>query len=691
MPLKDAGRERERQADKSRRQSLALAAVTIPKCKRPDLLEDCRRDLHLFLREAFPYSTGLKPFGAGQVQAIKHIEHAILHGGRVAQAFPRGFAKTAISARAAIWGVLYSHRKYIPVFTASEENSQNIIDGIKTELAENDVLLEMFPALECVRALEGKAQRCHSQHIDGVLTHMRWRADKIVLPTVPGFDASGGVLQAKAMRSARGLQHTGPSGEIIRPDFVILDDVQTDEDARSQATVAKIVEKIKKSILRGGGHSKSLAAVMNCTVIEPDDVAEFFLEAPGWQSVRYKMVTSMPENMKLWEGPYREILTSYDKTDPMSQLMAKKKAMEFYVENRAEMDRGAECSWEWAYAWGDDEQTEVSAIQHAMNIKLLEGDEVFFPECQNEPQRLTDGLQLTPEMIMAKRTSVFGVPQESQHLVCHVDVQSNMLIYTVAGIGADYTGGIVQIGAYPEQPKEYYRNDNTDYDFERLFPGESVESQIYKALDQLVGLLVKKSWQREDGVDMHIDKILIDSGYKGSTVELFCRSGGYGSLVMPARGVYIGARNASMSEKKWEPKQGEARGNEWEIRKTADGSSLQVTFDANYWKSFVWDRWTLGIGTPSAWRITSLPQKRVRMFADQVTSEFPTKTEGRGRELLEWQLLPGRKDNHYFDNCVGIAVAANIVGCRLPNADRDAHAPRKVRRRVSFSDIKGRR
>lgn len=684
----DYEKERQRQTLKSRRSTALASEVKIPACTNPDLVAATRHDLHLFLRECFPNSTGLRPFGDGQQQAIGHIEHCILKGGRVAQAFPRGFAKTAIAVRAGIWGVLHGHRKFIPIFCASEPNADAILDSIKTELAENDILHGMFPWLECIRALEGKPQRCPSQHVGGILTNISWRADRIVLPSVDKCPFSGSIILSKSMRSARGLQHTTDDGTVIRPDFVIMDDIQTDEDANSPAGVRKLTTKVKKSILRGGGHSASLAAIMNCTVICPEDAAEAFLNDPGWQSVRYKMVPTMPDNMDLWTGPYRDILIDFDRNDPKGQRTAARKAMDYYQANRYAMDQGAVVAWEWAYAWDDDEPVECSALQHAMNILLLEGEEVFASECQNEPIRIDDTLKLSPKDIIAKGTRVSDVPQETQHLVAHIDVQQDCLFFCVGGFGLDYTGGVVQFGAFPEQRKPYFNLADLKIKLSDVFPGETIESAIYKGLETLVDTLVNHNWKREDGLRVSLSRILIDSAYKTSTVELFCRNTRHHNVVMPARGVYVGARHQRLTDKPWNPKPGEARGDEWEIRKTVDGSSLRVVYDTNHWKSFVWDRFADGIGTAGSWRVAHMDPKRLEMLADQVTAEFPTEVTGNGRKVQEWQLKPTRRDNHGFDNCVGLAVAANMLGCRLPDSGADIIQRKRTVKRIKFSDVR---
>ena len=46
----------------------------------------------------------------------------------------------------------------------------------------------------------------------------------------------------------RGKNRTMPDGSVARPDMVVLDDVQTDADAKSPVQIAKIEETINSSV-----------------------------------------------------------------------------------------------------------------------------------------------------------------------------------------------------------------------------------------------------------------------------------------------------------------------------------------------------------------------------------------------------------------------------------------------------------
>ena len=93
------------------------------------------------------------------------------------------------------------------------------------------------------------------------------------------------------------------------------------------------------------------------------------------------------------------------------------------------------------------------------------------------------------------------------------------------------------------------------------------------------------------------------------------------------------------------------------------------------------ERWTTDAGEPGAWWLYRAAPLRHRMIADNLSAEYPTKTQGHGRELFEWAARPGR-DNHLLDSTILSAVGASILGVKVPG-----EADRVVRRRkISMSD-----
>ena len=76
-------------------------------------------------------------------------------------------------------------------------------------------------------------------------------------------------------------------------------------------------------------------------------------------------------------------------------------------------------------------------------------------------------------------------------------------------------------------------------------------------------------------------------------------------------------------------------------------------------------------------------------LADHLTSEFRVKTTGRGRDVDEWKLRPGRPDNHWLDCLTGAAVAASMQGVSL--AETRGEGPPGKRKRVSMKELMARR
>jgi hypothetical protein len=95
---------------------------------------------------------------------------------------------------------------------------------------------------------------------------------------------------------------------------------------------------------------------------------------PQWPGERTKTVYAWPTNEALW-ARYPELWRQGMQAD---QGIAG--ATEFYSENRGAMDAGAVIAWPERH-----HPDELSAIQHAYNLKLDRGEHAFLAEYQNEP------------------------------------------------------------------------------------------------------------------------------------------------------------------------------------------------------------------------------------------------------------------------------------------------------------------
>ncbi|MFG0319394.1 MAG: hypothetical protein ACF8XB_19145, partial [Planctomycetota bacterium JB042] len=347
----------------------------------PAVLDPARRaaareDFRLFA-ETYLAATFALAWSPDHLRVLARAEACVLHGGQFALAMPRGSGKTSIVEAAALWAVLYGHRRFVAIIGASERHAHELLESLVTEFENNDELAEDFPEVcHPIRSLEGIVHRARGQLCQGERTQITWTKSEIVLPTVSGSVSAGAVVKVAGITGRiRGLKFKRPDGVSTRPDLVVVDDPQTDASARSFSQCVTREGLLAGAVLGLAGPGSKIAALMPCTVIQPGDVADNLLDRkkhPEWNGERTRLIYKIPKS-KLWDR-YAEI-----RADSLRAHGDIREATAFYEAHRSEMDEGAEVAWPERF--NEDER---SAIQHAMNLKLR-NEAAFWAECQNEP------------------------------------------------------------------------------------------------------------------------------------------------------------------------------------------------------------------------------------------------------------------------------------------------------------------
>jgi hypothetical protein len=89
-----------------------------------------------------------------------------------------------------------------------------------------------------------------------------------------------------------------------------------------------------------------------------------------------------------------------------------------------------------------------------MNLKLRD-EQAFWAEYQNEPLAVAEGDEglLTADQIAAKTSGRRRgeVPLGANHLTMFIDVHDRLLYWMVAAWEDDFTGHVVDYGAYPDR------------------------------------------------------------------------------------------------------------------------------------------------------------------------------------------------------------------------------------------------
>jgi len=330
------------------------------------------------------------------VEYLRALQAAILGNGRIHVRFPRGAGKTSICKCALLWAILFGYRKYIFAGAANSDNAKSIINDLWEILEYSPRLLADFPeATIPIKKLEGRMQRCASQHQGGKPTRIESTADGFTMPTVKMANGetalcAGGVFVSRGYTAGvRGLVRGA-----LRPDFALIDDPQKQKGAASDSECDSIESWIQGDVSGLAGRDRAISMVMTTTPICDGDVSERFADRnlhPEWKTITVPLVSSWSNNPDLWEQ-YLGIRAEdeFKDEDKLTRATA------FYMEHRAEMDDGVEVIDRRAF----DKSIQVSAIQAAYDLKFT-ARAAFDAEFQLKPDRNNTVYNLTPANIFS--------------------------------------------------------------------------------------------------------------------------------------------------------------------------------------------------------------------------------------------------------------------------------------------------
>lgn len=708
---------------------------------------ECMFDFKLFCKTYFPAVFYLD-WSTDQVKTADKIEITILKGGLFAIAMPRGSGKTALCIAAMVWATAYAHKRYLYFIGDEQSSADESLLAVKTAWETNDLLFEDFPELAfSLRALEGITLRQKGQLFNGLPVNSRWESQAVRFPclmlnedqankyskwtveTKKGsgvycFKSAGVIINTKGIGGGiRGAFVSHPlTGEMLRPDLVLLDDVQTDKSAASPTSVSRIVENINGAVKGLSGPDQLISGIMPCTVIREDDVSDQFLDRmkhPEWKGERFSLVNQWPNGINDEEissdTPEGRLWNQYDQLRRES-LRTKgdiSLATEFYSDNRKVMDQGFLCSWSERY---NKDTTlagncEISAQQHAMNLRL-EDSHTFAAEYQNKPRRIASNqsVPLTSAQVAEKVTNVKRneVPSECQYITSFIDIQNEVLFHATVAWTPSYTGHVIDYGVFPEIGHRYLTKSQAErwcrlskFYFEH-YPNElpegyttnnqpkaPFESKIYHGVKSLCSLMLNKVFVRDDGVQMPINRIGIDCNWGKSEAKA---KEAIRDLreprLMPCHGTYVGATSRTFAE--YQRKDFQLYEDQkhpgtdhvgWILSKNA-ANMRHLLVDVNYYKTFVFNRLSTPTGKAGSLTLFHAKPEDHQMIADHVTkSEYPEEVQARGKKVEEWKQHVG-KDNDLFDCLVGNVALASFEGCRLqddvPNKPRS-----KTKRKLS--------
>ena len=649
----------------------------IPAPADPERRAACSRDYLLFCRTYRP-NVFTKPFSKSQRAAALLMQQAILDGGTYAWCMSRGGAKTTHSEGVTCWGLLYGHIRFAILAGASKDAAGDSYEAIKYEIESNDLLLADFPEV-ClpVRRLEGKPQRAAGMLADGAELRFEWSNRQLVFPMVPGSKSAGAILRSMGY----GGRLRGQKFHSQRPDFLILDDIQKDTTARNPRNVQRDLTILQSTIKgmknRGGKFTVLVPGTRlnpHCFMSQVTDRQKF----PDYQGRIFKAMPKMPVNLDLWQDYKKAWIQgtsdawAENPDDPDAWRKGYSLALEFYRQNRAKMDAGAEVDWPEMF-----DSHEISGIQNMMDIYLF-NEAGFFAEYQNSPLTDQTDTRLTEEMLAQKVLQDLPagmVPRGTKYLTLGCDVQKELLYWLVTAWRDGFAGHIVAYGTIPEQNTVIFKAVKPPQPLRDLYPAQSMEGRHNIAVNALISALMERDWECEDGGVMQIDRGFIDANWEESRETIttaisrayrqYEKNGKFSAFpLLPSRG-----RNTAGESRKRDI---EARCQfAYLLRPETDAKGKRLEPCGTVWvmtnkvKSYAVERLTAPVGAPGSVTIHGARAGMHSGLFDHFTAEYPTPASEGTLTYDKWKMKPGRLDNHWWD-CFCLTVTANAMqGQRL--------------------------
>ena len=170
-------------------------------------------------------------------------------------------------------------------------------------------------------------------------------------------------VKVDAVGSGKKLR--GRKNRSWRPDLIVLDDIENDENVNTPEQRKKLLNWFNKAVMKAGDTYTDIMYVG--TILHYDSLLSNTLKNPEFKSRKYRAVISYADNTQLWEQWEELFINLFDE-------LHEEHADEFFEEHKAEMLKGTEVLWE-----------EKLSYYKLMKMKVSEGDASFNSELQNDP------------------------------------------------------------------------------------------------------------------------------------------------------------------------------------------------------------------------------------------------------------------------------------------------------------------
>lgn len=714
----------------------------------------CKYDLRAFC-EHYLKATFYLGWSSDQLKCIAKAERVFLETYKFALAMPRGGGKTAICRAAILWGTAYGH-KLCPTFIgAKQNNAQSTLKAIKTQWYRNPLLLEDFPEVAYpIRRIENRFHMAKGQLFNGDPTSIEWGSESIRYPSLVLPDEVAKEYKRHDKESIRRVDSFGiwisPSAGItistigidgsfrgenqvhpvtleeIRPDIILLDDIQNDKKAKSPVSVENLKLLVDGAVEGLAGPDKGISVLMPCTVIMEGDVADTYVDPakrPDYNGERCKLVESWPtgisDNEITMDTDEAKAWNEYInlRTRSMRLYGDIRLATEFYRLNQPLMDKGFHVTWADRVVrskTADDHNGTISAQQTAMELRL-KSPTTFASEYQNIGRSIEVG-SVTIISAESLRNKQIGLPRghipvTSTAVAAHIDVQDELLYWAVAAADYEFTGVIADYGTWPKthallftreqanswnlissgffrEHPEYLKDAQTNRRGRLKAPEEA---KMYWAINQLLDelLAVRLTKHEENPVSVPIDIIGIDGRFHTDTIKQIVRerrdprihvcfgnqvpitNKQYDEYERTPGWVFEDQRNPTVERVKW-------------IYRIGKDFFPYFSMDADLLKDFLFARLGTATGSPGSISMFKADPNVHLNFSQHVCdTEYPEEISAKGINKNSWIIREGRPSNEYLDISYNLMALLSYLGCCVKTAkDKGAKADTRSLRQI---------
>ena len=303
-------------------------------------VQDAAVSLEVFAKKYFP-TIFTAPFSALHKEIFASVEDIILNRRHrknyYVRAAPRGHGKSQIiSFLLIMWCVCYKYKRNILLISDTLDQAKTFISAIKSELEDNTQIKDDFGNL---------------------VSDDKWSQDKIITSN-----------RVQIYGRGAGQKLRGNKFGAIRPELVIIDDLENDEQVETDVQRQKLFNWFMKALIPVGNPTTDFVYIG--TVLHYESLLQKLLTLPAfsmWNRKRYQAVQQFSQS-PLWDD-WEQIMS--DENDPA----AGEKAYAFYQQHRAQMLEDVKALWM---------DSSPDYYENMMELRFADPSS-FASEFQNEP------------------------------------------------------------------------------------------------------------------------------------------------------------------------------------------------------------------------------------------------------------------------------------------------------------------